>query len=229
MKLCAFQVFLCILCGLLNGCARQAVVDNTAGFSVMVCSDAEIYRCGQVYPHGRWQFVHAIDFSLQNGRGSQLIGVTTVDGEAIKCALLTIEGLTLFAGQQREAGAVPEVFHRLAPFDKKGFARGLFADLRTLFIPPAGDATMQCGSIDGDPACRIYRYPGSVDIILRDNGCWTLLDRNADGHVTRRVTTRNCVNRQMYTVPEILTLATGHYTLRMRLVRAERLSGRDEH
>ena len=75
---------------------------------------------------------------MADGPVSTVIGVTSLAGDEISCALMTVEGLTLFAAVFK-TGAEPEVRRAVPPFDRPGFARGLMADVRTIFVQPPAE------------------------------------------------------------------------------------------
>jgi len=185
----------------------------------------EQVHCAKVFPKGHWQFVHSIDFSLGDGTGSTVIGVTTLDGDEIDCALITVEGLTLFEaayhGDQRF-----EVERAVPPFDRPGFAKGLIADIRTIFQAPQG--RVRVGYLeDGKASCRSTGPDGSVvDILLDVDDCWQIKSYTAEQFLDRRIVARDCTTRKSDLIPEVIEL-TGYgrrgYSLKMTLMRADYL------
>ncbi|OEU46736.1 MAG: hypothetical protein BA862_07455 [Desulfobulbaceae bacterium S3730MH12] len=178
-----------------------------------------------VFPQGKWQFIHAIDFSMKNGAGTAVIGVTSLSRNRIDCALITIEGLTLFeAAYEEEKGL--EIRRAVPPFDKPLFAEGLIRDLRTIFQPPTGG--MQTGQIPG--AITVCRYADNmgrvIDVLPEADDCWQINIYNSEMTLDRSITGRSCRNNGSAQVPEYLELnsygQTG-YTLKMTLIRADKL------
>ncbi len=179
--------------------------------------------CEKVFPQGHWQFVHSIDFSLEGGAGTTVIGVTNLDGDEMSCALITVEGLTLFEATSHGDRSF-EVGRALPPFDRAGFARGLIDDIRTIFLPPEGRESV--GSLkDGTAICRSFQPDGSVvDVQLVEDGCWQIRRYDAESTLERRIAARNCTQKVSGLIPDLIEL-TGYgrhgYSLKMTLIRAE--------
>lgn len=197
-------------------------------------------RCAVLFPQGRWQFVHAIDFRMADGSGGNALGVVVLDGDQIQTALMTVEGLTLFEASSSGDENI-QVTRAIAPFDRPGFAAGLMQDVRTLFRPPTGKA--RYGSLaNGSRVCRYEADPATTDITPSRDGCWQLStyshlqQTRFDGCLlteihherprTRTITASSCQSKGGAAIPQTLVLAvpgpTG-YTLTMRLISAEPL------
>ena len=116
--------------------------------------------CAAVFPQGKWQFAHAIDFAMRDGSGTPVIGVTSLTGNDIDCALITVEGLTLFEAAFHHDGSI-EVRRAVPPFDGPDFAKGMIADIRAIFQPPTG--SMRMG--------QTSRKNSSLPIYRRRTGC----------------------------------------------------------
>ncbi len=180
--------------------------------------------CASVYPGGRWQFVHSVAFTMANGTGSKLIGVTVLDGNEIRCALMTIEGFTLFAA--RLTGRL-EVLRAVPPFNKPGFAAGLMNDVRAIFVRPPGRKVLY-GRLRGVPdCCRVIAADGRVtDIMPLANGCWRINTYSSNLIKTRNIVARSCRTVDATRIPGELELSvpgpTG-YTLKMTLLSAEKI------
>lgn len=190
--------------------------------------------CRTLFPPGRWQFVHTIAFHMANGTNGTVLGVLVLQGREIQCALMTVEGLTLF--EARAAGAEePEVLRALPPFDNRAFAAGLMRDVRTLFQPPPGVA--RAGTLaEGTPVCRFTAENTVTDIRPQEDGCWQMdiydqpTDEPGDSRPaprkTRTIHARSCSPAGAATLPHALELTafgpTG-YTLNLRLISAEPL------
>lgn len=181
--------------------------------------------CASVYPEGRWQFTHVIEFMLAGGGGNTVIGVTVLDGNTINCALLTIEGLTLFAARYTDR---LEVLRAVPPFDRPAFGAGLMDDVRAIFVRPPGK-NIQYGSLRENPVgCRITEDDGRVtDVMPSDNDCWRISTSSAESIKTRTIIARSCKTVESIRIPEKLELTvpgpTG-YTLKMNLMSAEKLN-----
>ena len=197
-------------------------------------------QCAALFPQGRWQFVHAISFRMANGTNGNALGVLVLNQGEVKCALMTVEGLTLF--EARSSGDDDlEVSRALPPFDNRNFAMGLMRDVRTLFLPPPGVA--QYGTLaDTTPVCRSAYGNSVTDILPREDGCWRMYTYSeqpslrTDGCLpaeprreqlrTRTITASSCSPAASMILPHALEL-TGSgpagYTLNMRLISAEHL------
>lgn len=208
---------------LLTGCAveKQRHLPNLSLAPAM----EETSCSATVFPQGQWQFIHAIDFSMKNGSGTAVFGVTSLSRNTIDCALVTIEGLTLFeAAYEEEKGL--EIRRAVPPFDNLLFAEGLMQDLRSIFQPPAG--SMQTGQIHGAIAvCRYADDKGRVtDVLPETDDCWQINSYNSEMTLDRSITGRSCKNNGSAQIPENLELNSygqSGYTLKMTLIRADKL------
>ncbi len=181
-------------------------------------------QCRDGFPAGRWQFVHAITFHLAAGADGTAIGVLDLDKGEIRCVLMTVEGLTLFAA--RSAQDRPVVVSRaVPPFDNRGFADGLMADVRSIFLSPPGKA--DCGRLAGGaPVCRYLAAGRITDILPQKDGCWTM-HTYSGGIGVRTIRARSCATVDQAIIPKDIDLATSGpagYTLNLHLIRAEKLT-----
>jgi hypothetical protein len=208
----------------LAGCAPQkplympelAATGNEAGHNA----------CAAVFPRGRFQFVHSIEFAMADGPASTVIGVTSLAGDEISCALMTVEGLTLFAAVFK-TGAEPEVRRAVPPFDRPGFARGLMDDVRTVFAQPPAEDVLYGILADNTPVCRSTAADGQItDIMPTGDGCWRITTYTPELVIDRSVVARSCRKNGGALIPDYLEL-TGFgrekYTLKMKLITAEEL------
>jgi len=183
----------------------------------------EKVECASVFPKGRWQFVHSIDFSLQDGSGTTVIGVTSLNGDYIDCALITVEGLSLFQAAYHGDKSF-EVRRAVPPFDGPGFAKGLLMDIRTIFQIPQGRARL--GSLeDGTAICRYAEQNGAVvDILPEVDDCWQIKRYTPQLILDRSIVGLDCKNKQSGHIPDVIEL-TGYgrtgYTLKMTLISAD--------
>lgn len=219
-------LLLILLLGLSACAARQQL-----SLPQLTADAGEEKGCESVFPQGRWQFVHAIAYSMEDGSGTTVIGVTSLAGDEISCALMTVEGLTLFEAVDRPKGGL-EVRRAVPPFDKPAFAEGLMEDVRTIFRAPA-PATMQYGrSATNIPTCRYTGVDGRItDVLPGVDGCWQIRSYGADQTMNRSVTGRSCRKKGASLIPEHLELrGFGHtdYTLKMTLLQAENLGAVSE-
>jgi len=179
--------------------------------------------CSRMFPRKPWQYVHALHFRLADGGKGSGLGVVALEHESMRCALMTVEGLTLFEASATADGQV-KVSRALPPFDARGFAQGLMRDLRTLFFVPPG--SLRQGRLeDGRLVCR-YATPQLItDILPQEDGCWQV-------HLyTGRVDTGSIETRSCHVVDSVLVAETMElmvpgplgYTIHLRLLSAEPL------
>lgn len=222
MKLPAF--FLLILLLGLTGCAAQQ-----PSLPELTVEAGEERGCASVFPQGRWELVHTIEFSMADGSGATVLGVTSLAGDEIACALMTVEGFTLFEAVYREKEGL-EVRRAVSPFDKPAFAAGLMEDVRTIFRAPSF-TKMQYGRVAGNnPTCRYTGVEGRItDILPAMAGCWQIRTYGADQALSRSVAGRSCRKEGESLIPEYLELkgfGPSNYTLKMTLIHAENLNGK---
>ncbi len=182
-----------------------------------------IDSCTRVFPKGRWQFVHAIEFSLKDGAGSTVIGVTTLTDNSIECGLMTVEGFTLFEAVSRH-GQQLKVSRAVPPFDNPEFAAGLMGDIRAIFRPPVA-STVRYGEVVEVPVCRHIMPDGRVvDVLSSVDDCWAIRSYTAEMEMDRSIFGRSCRKTGSNFIPENLVLQTygqAGYTLNLKLIRAD--------
>jgi len=226
------NVFLGLLSVLLlfSGCAHNSEQLQPFADKALrpVQQDELIQRCAAVYPQGKWQFVHTIEFFMADGRSSSVVGVTVVDGNKLNCALMTIEGFTLF--EARLADRL-EVDRAVPPFDNPAFATGLMEDVRALFVRPEVSEVHYGRLGDGAESCRMAGPDGEVtDILPLENGCWQIRTYDA-GQLIRTIIARSCRSVDSTVIPEELELTVpgpAGYILKMTLVDFARYPGEDK-
>lgn len=183
-------------------------------------------HCQAVYPRGDWQFVHSIDFSMADGSGSTVIGVTSLTETTLTCVLMTLEGLTLFKAVYRHDKGL-HVQRAVPPFDKPAFAQGLLEDVRAIFSPPPTAAMLYGVLADRVPACRYSGNNGrTTDILPTKDGCWQIQTYTPEHTLERSITGHSCRKEGDNLIPEYLELkgfGQNGYTLKMTLIHAENL------
>jgi len=129
--------------------------------------------CGQVFPQGRWQLYHIIEATAPGGQKSALTGVSILSSRdrSIQWALMTVEGFVLVSG--RFDGKLT-IDRAISPFDRPGFAQGLMEDLMMLFFEPQGRRLMTGHLETGDRVCRYGSPEDITDLIIRNDGTWTI-------------------------------------------------------
>jgi len=185
--------------------------------------------CAAVFPQGNRQFVHAIDFTMQNGSGTAVVGVTSLNDDNIACALVTVEGLTLFEAVFRHDESFT-VKRAVPPFDSPEFATGLIGDIRAIFQPPSGHGSrgkllLPAPAAGLTAVCR-YKVPagGVVDVLPDVDGCWQIRSYTSDGIMDRTIVGQSCKEQSGGLIPDSIELKTygpTGYTLKMTLIRAD--------
>jgi hypothetical protein len=182
--------------------------------------------CAKFFPSGEWQFVHSIVFTAGSGAGSTVIGVTTLTGTEIACALVTVEGLTLFAAAYHADNSI-EIDRALPPFDNIGFAEGLIRDVRTIFQPPVGSHVRMGRLPDETPACRYTAADGKVtDVIVAADDCVRIKSYTADLILDRSLVGKSWRKSGSVLIPEYIELTNFDppgYSLKMTLISADRI------
>lgn len=171
------------------------------------------------------RLVHAIEAEFSSGRGGVFMGVTVADpgGRHLQAALLTLEGLVLF---EARSDGVLQVRRHLPPFDRPGFAQGLFQDLELLyFLPPEGPA-LRGRLADGAAACRYTAGDGSiVDLVHPAGGGWEIRRYDTRGRLTRRARPCQPAGDGPPDCVRLEALGPAEYRLTLRLLESEALTG----
>lgn len=188
----------------------------------------EVERCEPIFPHGRWQFVHAIDFSMQDGSSGTAVGVTSLDGNEIACALMTVEGFTLFEAVYVNGEGLT-VRRAVPPFDKPAFAEGLLEDVRVIFLAPATVNKRNGWLTDNTPVCRYTGVDGrTTDLLPARDGCWQIKTYTSKLVMDRSIVGRSCQKMANSLIPNRIELKGFNqavaYTLKMTLLQAENLN-----
>lgn len=178
--------------------------------------------CATIFPQGNWQFVHSIDFTMGDGKGATVVGVTTLSEKSIECALITVEGLTLFEAISR-ADKGFEVRRAVPPFSSSDFAKGLLRNIRAIFRPPPG-RDVKIGKLADAPACRYADTEKVTDVLLDINDCWQIKSYTSDLIMDRTIVGQSCRKKGLSLIPDYLELISygqDAYTLKMTLISAD--------
>ncbi len=183
--------------------------------------------CAAIFPQGCWQFVHAIDFTMQDGTGGNVVGVTSLTGDGLACALMTVEGFTLFeAVYSNDAKLV--VKRAVPPFDKPAFAEGLLADVRLIFLAPDAAEVRYGWLADRTEVCRYTDGDGRItDLLPTADACWQIKTYTSKLVMDRTIVGRACRKSGNGLIPEHIELrgfGQGEYTLKMTLIQADHLN-----
>ena len=226
-----YILYLILLPFLFSGCAteKQLHLPELAGVHA-VHDGLGAEACLAVFPKGNWQFVHSIDFSMRSGSGTTVVGVTTLTGNDITCALVTVEGLTLFLADFHQDNSFV-VQRAVPPFDTDEFALGMMGDIRAIFQPPPasnpGSSTVKQGQLAGSRAvCRYQGEDGGVvDVLPTVHDCWQINSYTPDLTMTRSIVGQSCRKYESLSIPDYLILKTygqTGYTLKMKLISADK-------
>jgi hypothetical protein len=179
------------------------------------------------FPQGRWQLVHRIEARFPGNHKALMMGALELDSASgrLSCALMTVEGFTLFrASRDPVAPAKLSIIRAVPPFDGPGFAEGLMADLGLIFFAPR-NARRQIGRVDQKPVWRYHRSNGTTtDVKALSTDRFRIDHYNANAKQVRRAV----LSMRPSSVPgeeiarEILLEALGDagYTLKLDLIDA---------
>lgn len=126
--------------------------------------------CNRVFIIQNTQLVHRITAYLPNGGTETFLGISQIYPAAKKnrCVLMTLEGLVLLEAEDSNKISVKRA---IAPFDHPGFAAGMLADIRLLFLPPESTAKEAAVEDNGNKICRYFLLDGNVqEIVLEPRG-----------------------------------------------------------
>lgn len=186
-------------------------------------ADGRRQHCEAVFPAGSWQLVHSLEFASDGGFAGTMIGITVVDPPDLSCALVTVEGVTLFEAVVGPGEEVA-VERAVPPFDRPGFAAGLLADVRAMFVAPP-DREVTFGLLpDGRPVCRYLTEDGRVtDIAPPVEDRWQIREYDADSDL-QRVIEGHVDHQRSSSEParylELSAFSPAEYTLKMKLIDA---------
>jgi len=122
--------------------------------------------CQQLFPKGKWQFVHSIEAVMPGGQKGLVMGVTVISSrdKTVHCVLMTIEGLVVFDARYDQELVINRA---LAPFDHEGFAAGLISDIQLIFFMPPGPLVETGNDPKGASVCRYQTPVGEiVDLVI---------------------------------------------------------------
>jgi len=216
-----FIFLLSALC-LITACSSLPKIDSAGGSAL----SGPLRECRQLFPKGRWQFLHAIEATMPGGKKGMLMGVTIISsrGKTAQTVIMTIEGMVLFDARYDQRLVVNRA---LPPFDSPNFAQGLLNDIRLVFFEPEGPL-IDSGILKNQAAVCRYQNPDGqiVDIIHRSDDRWEIQRYTKSLRLNRTVGVffnKKQADPDLSGIPERLELkAHGHsgYALVMRLLEA---------
>lgn len=182
-----------------------------------------IAACGAIFPHGKWQLVHAIEILPPVGSKQTVLGIVQLSSEQriFHCVLMTIEGLVLFEADFEGAVTIQRA---LPPLDKPGMAEGIVQDISLIFLAPEQPCITAGLSKDAAWICRYTcTGHGHEDVVLQPDGIWEI--RRYDQHHRLMRTVAPMANEDLHAgeLPCRVVLKAyglGGYELRMSLIEA---------
>ena len=174
---------------LFTGCMAIACSALPAVHLADITSGAQLSRkCNNLFPNGKWQFVHSIETTMPGGQKGLVMGVTVISSrdKTVQCAIMTIEGIVVFDARYDRRLVIQRA---VPPFDSEGFAEGLIRDIQLIFFMPEGLLIETGTDKDGASICR-YRKPDGriVDIVIQGNRSWQIRQYSRKLRLNRTVT-----------------------------------------
>ncbi|MEA3438315.1 MAG: hypothetical protein U9R43_17760 [Thermodesulfobacteriota bacterium] len=187
-------------------------------------------RCSDVFPEGKWRFVHLIEFTRPGNKKSFVIGITIISPEErkIESVIMTIEGFVFLDAYYDQKVVINR---GIPPFDSIDFARGMMDDIKLMFFKPEGSLIESGISGDGSHVCRYKNNAGSVIDVITNSGCdWEIRQYNLSGTLIKSVKADHCKkmagSSSQIGFPGIIKLASrgiNRYALAFELKEAKRL------
>ncbi len=149
-------------------------------------------RCSDVFPQGKWRFVHLIEFTMQGNKKSFVMGVTVISPEErkIESVIMTIEGFVFLDAYYDQKVVINR---GIPPFDSIDFARSMMDDIKLMFFKPEGSLVESGMSGDGSHVCRYKNDADSVIDIITNKGCnWEIQQYNPGGTLIKTVKADHC-------------------------------------
>ena len=149
-------------------------------------------RCFDVFPEGKWRFVHLIEFTMPGNKKSFVMGITVISPEErkIESVIMTIEGFVFLDAYYDQKVVINRSIH---PFDSIDFARGMMDDIKLMFFKPEGSLIESGVFGDGSHACRYKNDAGSViDVITKNGRDWEIRQYNPGGTLIKTVKANHC-------------------------------------
>jgi hypothetical protein len=174
---------------LFTGCIAIACSALPAVHPVDITFGTQLSRkCDNLFPNGKWQFVHSIETTMPGGQKGLVMGVTVISSrdKTVQCAIMTIEGMVVFDARYDQRLVIQRA---VPPFDSEGFAEGLIRDIQLIFFMPQGLLVETGKDKDGASICR-YRKPDGriVDLMIHGDRSWQIRQYSRQLRLIRTVT-----------------------------------------
>ncbi len=183
-------------------------------------------RCRKNFVQGDWQFVHSINFTMTNGHGTTIIGVTVLEEGNIRTALMGVEGFVFFEAELAENGNL-DVKKALPPFDNTEFASGLLRDVQDIFFLPRGNVPLTGKRSDGSSVCRYTdKHDILSDLVFTNDGSTVLTIYDADDNRMKSIVADEYGFVDGERIPETIHLQVygmRGYSLDMKLISADKM------
>ncbi len=178
--------------------------------------------CQRPFLLSKTRLVHALEVVVSDGKVETVIGILVADPRTrrFRAALMTLEGLVLFAA---ESGETLTVSRAVPPFASPEFAQSLAEDIRLAFFSP-GEGLIAWGREEkgGALACRFGRADGQVvDVFSLESGAAEIRLYGAGQNVRKKVTIPSLERTGPAEMLEIGSRGWPSYTLRLRLIESE--------
>ncbi len=212
-RLMLLMVFMLVACVHLP--EIRTVEDNTAAGRIAACS--------AIFPHGKWQLVHAIEIFPPVGSKQTVLGIVQLSSEqrSFHCVLMTIEGLVLF---EADFDGAVVIRRALPPLDKPGMAEGIVQDISFLFLAPEQPCIAAGLSKDAVWICRYTCADHYLeDVVLQPDGLWEIKCYNQSHRPMRTIAPMAKEDLHASGLPSRVVLKAhglGGYELRMSLIDA---------
>ncbi|MBA4421651.1 MAG: hypothetical protein C0390_00970 [Syntrophus sp. (in: bacteria)] len=180
--------------------------------------------CGRPFLFSKYRLVHALDTVLPDGKKGTAIGIMVADPRTrrFQTALMTLEGLVLFAA---ESGETLVVSRAVPPFDSPAFARSLVEDIRLAFFSPGKEPLAWGREEGGGRVCRFGRADGGfVDVLNEEGGAIGIRLYGKGGELRKRVIISSFNPDGLAERIEIRSGIWPLYTLHLRLIDFEAIA-----
>lgn len=121
--------------------------------------------CKKVFVSQKIQLIHRITAELPNGKTETFLGISQIypDTKKLHCVLMTLEGLVLLEAQDDGKLSVKRA---VPPFDRPGFAAGMMADIRLVFLLPESIRNQAAMEDNTSNICRYVLSNNKVEEIM---------------------------------------------------------------
>ena len=187
-------------------------------------SPEAVQRCRLPFLSNPYRFIHAIEATVHGGSAGTVLGITVFDpaAETIHSAIITIEGFVLFDAWYEKKGI--RIDRALPPFDAQHLAGPMMEDIRLLFMAPDGYLSDAGLLENGSTICRYHEGENRIeDVVVHKDGTWEIAVFGGRHERLRNIRAFS-VQENIPNMVELTGSGPWNYSLRMRLISAERVS-----